>query len=416
MSAISRSNISGSSQSLANRRWRMLPPAGGLVSASDMIRVLRAVWQTPDFPPVDVQLAHRLNALTQATAVELWSSGTAALRNVLRVLKAQKQISSVTISAYNCPDVAVAALEAGLRVQLCDVDPSSLAPVSVSDGGAAECVVLTNLYGMQDDIADWKADFIVDDLCQAALTSLATGFSKRAVSSVFSFGRGKAIAGVGGGAAISYGENDLPVGSISNKSQCCINSMRRELNGLVSLFGQWIFRAPSLYRVLSNIPALGLGETQVTFGRKANGITAIEALAAFSRMETLDSWGRLSLKNSKRWQEIVSGTLCEQPIIVRGQAETARPIRYPILLESEKHRDDAFTLLNRAGLGASRSYPKPLDCFEQLNQAGLSKGSFPGAKSVSERILTLPVHDGVKEKDFELAEKILKTLKGVKSV
>jgi dTDP-4-amino-4,6-dideoxygalactose transaminase len=88
-------------------------------------------------------------------------------------------------------------------------------------------------------------------------------------------------------------------------------------------------------------------------------------------------------------------------------------LRYPLILKSKEKRDRILEELKRRGLGATGSYPVPLN--EQPGAAVYFDGkeSYPNAKYVSERILTLPLHEHVKGSDIEnMIEIINKELSG----
>ena len=76
-------------------------------------------------------------------------------------------------------------------------------------------------------------------------------------------------------------------------------------------------------------------------------------------------------------------------------------LRYPLILKSKEKRDRILEELKRRGLGATGSYPVPLN--EQPGAAGYfdRKESYPNAKFISERILTMPLHEYVTESDIE---------------
>ena len=70
-------------------------------------------------------------------------------------------------------------------------------------------------------------------------------------------------------------------------------------------------------------------------------------------------------------------------------------------------REKAFVQLNQKRLGASLSYPTPLNQITGFKKYLANDGDFPGAQFVSETILTLPTHPYVTEGDIE---KIVSTI------
>jgi dTDP-4-amino-4,6-dideoxygalactose transaminase len=83
-------------------------------------------------------------------------------------------------------------------------------------------------------------------------------------------------------------------------------------------------------------------------------------------------------------------------------------LRYPVIFKEANSRNRALSLLTRKGLGGSGSYPVPLNELEGASACIANRNSaFPNAKAISERILTLPLHSCVKEKNLESIEKIV---------
>jgi dTDP-4-amino-4,6-dideoxygalactose transaminase len=85
--------------------------------------------------------------------------------------------------------------------------------------------------------------------------------------------------------------------------------------------------------------------------------------------------------------------------------EQAEPIylRLPLLAENEAQREQLFSRMWAAGIGAGRLYEKTLP---EIFAPGTS-ANFPGAQAFARRLLTLPTHYHVSENDVEIMEEIL---------
>ena len=82
---------------------------------------------------------------------------------------------------------------------------------------------------------------------------------------------------------------------------------------------------------------------------------------------------------------------------MRGQL-----LRYPVLAPDRQRRDQAIAALNRAGFGANAFYNEPLPAIEGLEQVfGVPPGHFPNACNFAERLITLPSHHDVRERDVQ---------------
>ena len=76
-------------------------------------------------------------------------------------------------------------------------------------------------------------------------------------------------------------------------------------------------------------------------------------------------------------------------------------LRFPILFKNKDIREKALKLVTQQRLGASTSYPTPLNQIGEFKKYLVNDGDFRGAQFVSDRILTLPTHPYVKESDIE---------------
>ncbi len=129
--------------------WGRLPPAGDPIDASER----RAALELAD---PERTLRDGLRAWLAADEIQLFASGRAALRALLAGLASRSGRHEVVIPAYCCFSVPAAAVAAGLRVRLVDVDArgrvdaQALARLPI-DGAAA--IVVANLFGIPEPMA-----------------------------------------------------------------------------------------------------------------------------------------------------------------------------------------------------------------------------------------------------------------------
>jgi dTDP-4-amino-4,6-dideoxygalactose transaminase len=81
-------------------------------------------------------------------------------------------------------------------------------------------------------------------------------------------------------------------------------------------------------------------------------------------------------------------------------------LRFPLLAAEERLRDDLHAALQAAGIGAGKLYARSMADFF----AGRVTGSYPGAEAIARRLLTLPTHAYVAERDIERMVAILRTI------
>ncbi|BBC32376.1 hypothetical protein SGFS_036700 [Streptomyces graminofaciens] len=149
-------------------------------------------------------LAARLREHTGRKRCVLTATGRAALALAVR----QTGADEVVLSTFNCSAVADAVLAAGARPVLVDADPER-GPAFTSVDLTGRAVVLTNGLGLDE----WSAHAariaerggqVVLDLAQAGVSpSVLRRFRESGCPIVLSFGEGKPLGGLGGGALLT---------------------------------------------------------------------------------------------------------------------------------------------------------------------------------------------------------------------
>ena len=91
--------------------------------------------------------------------------------------------------------------------------------------------------------------------------------------------------------------------------------------------------------------------------------------------------------------------------------EGANPVylRFPILTRDERHRAGLLRALREAGIVASPSYPTSIGDIPGIaTYLAPDQEPCPGARSIATRILTLPTHSGVTQRDLEVMVRIIR--------
>ncbi|WP_406277511.1 DegT/DnrJ/EryC1/StrS family aminotransferase [Streptomyces sp. NBC_00191] len=153
-------------------------------------------------------LAARLREHAGRNRCVLTASGRAALELAVR----QTGAAEVVMSTFNCPAVADAVLAAGARPVLVDLD-HVVGPAFTSVDLDGRAVVLTNALGLDE----WRAHAerieelggrVVLDLAQASVAPrVLRRFRDAACPIVLSFGEGKQLGGLGGGALLTSAQH-----------------------------------------------------------------------------------------------------------------------------------------------------------------------------------------------------------------
>ncbi|MGH7380649.1 MAG: DegT/DnrJ/EryC1/StrS family aminotransferase [Candidatus Methylomirabilales bacterium] len=386
-------------------KFRLVPPAGAPLPARAVLSSL--------YPASNSQssLEKLLRQRLRAPHVFPISSGRAALTIILRVLQKLCSRREVVIPAYTCFSVPSAVVRAGLSIRLCDVDPKALdldyTVLTRLDLDKVLCIVPSSLYGMPSDlfgleeIARAAGVYLIDDAAQclgATLAGKACGTFGDA--GFYSLGRGKNITTMGGGILITQKDDladliqkelkKLPRPSSFSVLSATLNSVLYA--GMLS---------PSRYWLLDPIPFLGLGVSVFDPNFRMTQLSPYQERLA-SRLWTLvHPYNRVRCENARL---LCAGLDGVEGIEIPQLVEGATPVylRFPILARDGMHRSRLLSRLKDAGIGASTSYPTAIGDIPGIEQyLGAAQQDCPGARSIAERIITLPTHPYVTASDVD---------------
>ena len=239
-----------------------------------------------------------------------------------------------------------------------------------------------------DEKVDWQSDLVV-----------------------LSFGRGKPVSLLGGGAVISNNAKlfeQLPKREVKPAGF----TQRLSLNVKVRLYNAMI--EPRLYWLPQSLPFLHLGETRYHTLRDIGAMDQmrLDVLPGNISRYQDDTNASVRCENISLMLDSLAslpGKLRNLPRICDIKANR-RLLRYPLLVEASS-RDQMYQKLKQAGLGASIMYPVSLPKIAGVNYLFADQGSFPNAEDFASRVLTLPTQTGVSENDIDKMNNILSKLK-----
>ena len=334
-----------------------------------------------------------------ARDVLLTDSGTSALVLALRAVVPAG--GTVAYPGYACIDLTAAAIRAGVRVRLYDIDPDTLSPnldsLRETMARGVDAVVVAHLYGYPADVAavrDLAARDgipVIEDAAQAAGGRLrGERLGALADVSVLSFGRGKGTTAGSGGAML------VRTAGLASWTRVALASLAAERRGarqVVNLAAQWILTNPLLYRLPASIPALRLGEMVYHPAGEPRRISA-GAKAILPTALSMDD----TEMASRRLRAL-------ELLICLKQAAGLRAVRS---VEGGEPGYLRFACIDSGGakvpapsLGVLRGYPLTLEQHEQL-KANLIPGerSGKGATFLRDRLFTLPTHSRIGSDDL----------------
>jgi len=335
--------------------------------------------------------------------VFLVSSGKAGLTLILKALKSlHPERNQVLIPAYTCFSVPSAIIKAGLEVSLCDIDLSTLDfdynLLEKSVNNKTLCVLATHLFGIPSDmeriqnICKDRDIPVVEDAAQA----MGGAYKDRLLGTIgdvgfFSLGRGKNITCGSGGIIIT--NNDRIAGAIEKVySTIQSPSLLEETIELCKVIAMACFIRPSLYWLPSGLPFLKLGETIFYSEFPMKKMSAMRAGLLRRWEKQLKESNRIRMENSIYFYSTLTSTLT----LYNGKSIPF--LRFPVICSDKARREQLYSLSKKEGLGIAKMYPTPINEIQELKNQSWDN-EFPAAKSVADRLLTIPTHAFITKRD-----------------
>ena len=390
--------------------WRQLPVHSPAPRGAVWEAVRHGLGLGDDPRP---RVREMIRAVYAADEAILLGSGTQALQVAIRAAgRLMGGDFVVALPAFTCFDVASAAVGAGARIALYDVEPSTLAPdfdsLLCTLAAGARIVVAVPLYGVPIDWQTLQAQtaafgaVVIEDAAQGHGACWRDrplgGFG---AISTLSFGRGKGWTGGKGGALLVRAQRGhrLPVPNGSAGNPPGEARALAEFGVLLRATAQWALGHPSRYRFPASIPWLRLGETRYRDPQPPAGMTRAAA-ALLECTRTLAARAALARRANA---EFLIDRLPANPL-VRTVCPPAGSAPGYLRLPLRASRGLAgFGNRSRAvQLGVMPSYPSTLAALPQV-QARLTRGTgrWPGAEELVRELVTLPTHSLVTEGDRE---------------
>jgi perosamine synthetase len=397
---------------------RYLAPAGAPIEAGDLLRWIGRCAAS-DGAAADVRSA--LSRQVGRAHVDLVCTGRAGLTILLSALEsmASDGRDEIILPTYTCYSVAASVVRAGLKPRLVDIDVATLdydlEKLERADTDRTLAIVVTNLYGIPGNLpaiarfATARGLFLVDDAAQslgARIGGKASGAWGDA--GLYSFDKGKPISAIEGG-AIATDDKDLSRAVSERIRTLPLPGVATRLAQVAKVLAYAALLRPRLYAIPNAIPSLKLGQTVYQLEAEHQRIApSLTALAA-TMMPRLSVFTQHRVATAARFHAKLAGH--QRLTTIRTQPE-ASPIylRFPVLARDRASRDAIVAALQRAGIGASGSYPASLADIAALRPHLAGAVDADGGRFVADRIITLPTHPYVTETDVERAVAVIDSL------
>ena len=345
--------------------------------------------------------------------ITLYASGTAALAQAIARCAAKSSASApeVIIPAYGCPDLVAACLHAAVYPRLVDVASShwayDLEALQASLSPNTVALVAVNLLGLGDGAGE------LIHVCRERRIPLiqdSAQFLPREPIDwpgdyvVLSFGRGKPLNLLHGGALIGPGEDSH---TLSVRPAHYIGKEHLLASRAAAVAFNFLTR-PKVYGIFSALPGTGLGK--VTYQPLTRA-----ALLPDKAWKQMGTAFELYRKKPSYRRDIWTAAIEEwsgfgiTALASPGSPLPAEPLRLALLAPDRDARDSLVAHLNRAGLGASRFYGEELSRVASIPDIVAKQGSFANASLLADRLFTLPTHSFVTANVVDTARDTVRT-------
>lgn len=340
----------------------------------------------------------------------LVSSGRSALTIILLSLKRLSKRSKVIIPAYTCSTVVQSVQAAGLIPIFCDVSIQTLGldhnhlQQLIDDQVLA--IVPTHLYGLAQDITDIivlcreNDIFVIEDAAQAFGARIGGKLvGSRGDIGFFSLGRGKCIPSGHGGVIITQ---DRFAEVISETIQEKIpNKIRSGIKSLIGYVGYGIATQPFVWWFITrsrlNPAELGMDKSALP-PLELHKLTAVQAGIGNSILERSEDINKIRRRNAYQLMDFIAGLDFFHFPDIPPHAEPVF-LRLPFIVNKKRVGVRLFKILNREGIGVSKSYFRTLPEL-YADQSAVNQDNYKGAKHLAQCLYTLPTHAYMHEKDF----------------
>jgi dTDP-4-amino-4,6-dideoxygalactose transaminase len=317
----------------------------------------------------------------------------------------------VALPGYGCYDLATAAEGAGVQVALYDVDERTLGP----DWSSLEAlrplqpaaVVVAHWFG---HVADVPAAgtihphaVLIEDSAQGVGGSLrGRPLGSFGSVSVLSFGRGKGTTGGAGGALLAHDDRGADIVTWARGQ---LGPAPRGLGALGALAGQWLLGRPSLYAIPASLPFLHLGETIYHPPRPPTQASPASLGVLQSIWPEAEREVGRRQDHARRLLDTLRASAWLAPFMT-PEGGVPGHLRLPARATDDGRL--AAKLRDGAALGIAGGYPRPLDSLPSLQSRLAARPQLPGATALAARLVTLPTHRFLGERDLSRLEARMK--------
>ena len=353
-----------------------------------------------------VEFQEALQDYLGVRACFLASSGRTALFLLLKVLKAERpERPFILLPAYTCPALVKVILDVGLRPCPIDISPETFAfdmeELAAQLNEQVLAVIHVHPFGIPlamdevQSLAHGVGAVVIEDAAQAmGACWQGKQVGTTADFGLFSLGPGKPLS-VGGGGVVCT-DDETWAGLLA--------AAWRQLPAATALASTWALTRLLLIRLATNPRGWWLaarsgiqrwGEQPSSWGYRERALSPAQARIGRALLPHLDEINGVRRENGRHIAIKLQGSAVGQALDAAVEAEPIF-LRLPFIADTAERRGQLYQRLWQANLGAGRLYRYALpDIFQEL-----AAYSCPGAEQIAVRLLTLPTHHYLSQRDI----------------
>lgn len=330
-------------------------------------------------------------------------SGRTALYTLLKAYNIKKD-DEIILPSFMCETVSQMLLDMGLKLNFVDINPNTY-NIEINDlnkriSKNTKAILAVHMFGIPCDmqaimdLAQEKDSIVIEDAAQAmgaeykgkkAGTIAEAGF--------FSFGRGKPITAMGGGAIVTKDS------SINRKCQDIISSFKEKssnMSTLLQLIGYSSMRNRTIYNIVHKKVRSEGFRTKINLDNLKYRFIDLQAAIGIKQLSMLDEFNTKRISNA---EFLINNLKNSEGIGTPNILKYTKPImlRFPIRLTKANQRDKLKSLLEQHGIETSIVYPLTLPNLYNANSS-----EYIGAEEVVKNFIALPTHPLLNHNQLEI--------------
>lgn len=345
-----------------------------------------------------------------------FSSGTASLAAAIiasRKLKPDIKQPEVIVPAYGCPDLISAIIYAGALPVLADLEENSplmsLEQLNTVINNNTIAIVAVRFFGIAErnekllEITRKHDIILIEDSAQGFPTSDSKSYWSGDFI-ILSFGRGKPVNLLGGGAVLSRKPELMKLLPSPSPAQ---NKLTNDIKYKLKLFLYNQSIRPLAYGIITRIPGLRIGQTIYKPLDTLASIHQHTTSLLSSNLEAYKIRTNYQQEYNRIFQAINNDILINLPEELTH--DMSQPLlRYPILIQDYLIRDQLYEKLKPYGV--SLMYKKPLHQIDNVGKHIVKQKEYPNASQFARQLLTLPTHEAVNNDTLQIIERVIRDI------